>query len=99
VVAGNCTQWSGFTKTASTVVFTTSGAGCLSSDGKQLTFNLSSADPNFVGAGSVASDYIQLNRTAPTGSFSSGSDQGYFSGSANQITCTSGLLQLNENND
>jgi hypothetical protein len=96
---GKCTQWSGFTKTASTVVLTTSGTACLSTDGKQLTLSVSSADPNFLGAGNLASDYIQLNRTSTSGSFPSGSDQGYFSGSADQVTCTSSLLQLNENND
>ena len=91
---GNCTPWSGFTKTASTVILTTSGAACLSSDGKTLTLSVSSADPDFLGAGSIASDYIQLTRTGTTGSFNSGSDQGEFSGSADQITCTSSLLQL-----
>jgi hypothetical protein len=92
--AGNCTPWSGFTKTASTVILTTSGAACLSSDGKTFTLSVSSADPDFVGAGSIVSDYIQLTRTGTTGSFSSGTDQGQFSGSADQITCTSSLLQL-----
>jgi len=42
---GNCTPWSGFTKTASTVILTTTGTGCLSSDGKALTVSVSSADP------------------------------------------------------
>jgi hypothetical protein len=96
---GGCSPWSGFTKTASTVVLTTSGAGCLSSDGKKLTLSVSSADPSYLGAGSIASDYIQLTRSSTTGSFTSGSDQGYFNGSAVQVTCTSSLLQLNENND
>jgi hypothetical protein len=44
---GNCTPWSGFTKTASTVILTTTGTGCLSSDGKALTVSVSSADPLF----------------------------------------------------
>ena len=96
---GGCTPWSGFTKTASTVVLTTSGAACLSSDGKKLTLSVSSADPDFLGVGTLAADYIQLTRPSTTGSFTSGSDQGQFSGSAEQITCSASLLQLNENND
>jgi hypothetical protein len=96
---GGCTPWSGFTKTGSTVVLTTSGAGCVSTDGKKLTLSVSSADPNFLGAGTLASDYIQLTRASTSGSFTSGSDQGEFSGSAIQVACSSSLLQLNENND
>ena len=58
--AGKCKPWSGFTKTASTVILTTTGTGCLSSDGKALTVSVSSADPAFLGAGQLGSDYIQL---------------------------------------
>jgi hypothetical protein len=96
---GKCASWSGFTKTASTVVLMTNGSGCVSTDGKKMTLSVSSADPNFVGAGNVAWDYIQLTRPSTSGSFTGGSDQGEFSGSAEQISCTSSLLQLNENND
>src|SRR5580693_2169175 len=45
--ANKCTQWSGFTKTASTVILNTSGAACLSSTGKTLTVSVFSADPSF----------------------------------------------------
>jgi len=93
-----CTQWSGFTKTASTVILTTSGAACLSSTGKTLTVSLSSLDPAFLGT-NPASDYIQLTRASSTGSFSGGTDQGQFAGSADQITCTSGLLSLPDMHD
>jgi len=97
---GGCTPWSGFTKTASTVVLMTSGGACLSSDGLKLTLNLSSADPSYLGAGSQALDYIELTRASSTASFTkSGTDQGYFAGGADQITCTSSLLQLNETHD
>jgi len=88
-----CTPWSGFTKTASTVILTTSGAACLSTTGKTLTVSVSSADPAFLGT-NPASDYIQLTRTSSTGSFSGGTDQGQFAGSADQVTCTSSLLTL-----
>jgi hypothetical protein len=96
---GGCAAWSGFTKTATTVVLFTTGAGCVSSDAMKLTLSVSSADPNYLGAGTMASDYIQLTRTSTTGSFTSGSDQGEFSGNAAQVSCTSDLLQLNESND
>ena len=97
--AGKCTPWSGFTKTASTVVLMTSGVACLSTDQKKLTVSVSSADPNYFGAGATNADYIQLTRTGTTGSFTTGTDTGYFSGSAAQQTCTTTLLQLNEIND
>lgn len=59
---GNCTPWSGFTKTASSVILTTTGTGCLSSDGKALTVSVSNADPSFFGAGQLRADYIRLTR-------------------------------------
>jgi hypothetical protein len=95
----NCTAWSGFTKTGSTVILTTNGAACLSSTGKTLTVSVSSADPDFLGPGSQASDYIQLTRAGATGTFTGGSDQGEFAGSANQITCTTSLLSLPDSHD
>jgi len=92
-----CTQWSGFTKTASTVILNTSGAACLSSTGKTLTVSVFSADPSFFA--NPQADYIQLTRSSSTGSFTGGSDQGQFSGSADQITCTSSLLSLPDIHD
>ena len=96
--ANKCTPWSGFTKTASTVILTTSGAACLSSTGKTLTVSASSLDPAFLGT-NPASDYIQLTRASSTGSFTGGTDQGQFAGSADQATCTSGLLSLPDSHD
>jgi hypothetical protein len=97
-VANKCTQWSGFTKTASTVILNTSGAACLSTTGKTLTVSVSSLDPAFFGTTAVA-DYIQLTRASSSGTFTGGSDQGAFSGSADQITCTSDLLTLPDIHD
>jgi hypothetical protein len=94
----NCTPWSGFTKTASSVILTTNGAACLSSTGNTLTVSVSSADPSFFNSGSV-SDYIQLTRTGGTGTFTGGTDQGQFGGGANQVTCTSSLLSLPDMHD
>ena len=93
-----CTPWSGFTKTASTVILTTSGAACLSTTGKTLTVSVSSADPAFLGT-NPASDYIQLTRASSTGLFTAGTDQGEFAGSADQVTCTSSLLSLPDIHD
>jgi hypothetical protein len=93
-----CTAWSGFTKTASTVILLTNGAACLSTTGKTLTVSVSSVDPDFLGT-TPASDYIQLTRTSSSGVFTGGSDQGEFSGSADQITCTSSLLSLPDVHD
>ena len=92
---GNCAPWSGFTKTASTVILTTSGAGCLSSDGKVLTVSVSSQDPSFFGAGQLQADYIQL---CPAGVSScpigGGRDSGQFGGPAAPVTCSASLLSL-----
>lgn len=93
-----CTPWSGFTKTASTVILNTSGAACLSSTGKTLTVSVSSLDPAFLGT-NPASDYIQLTRASSTGSFTGGTDQGQFAGNADQATCTAGLLSLPDSHD
>jgi hypothetical protein len=97
-----CTSWSGFTKTASTVILTTNGGACLSSTGKTLTVSVSSADPDYLGTSPtsmMASDYIQLTRSSSTGSFTGGTDQGEFAGSADQVTCTSSLLSLPDTHD
>ncbi len=96
--ANGCSSWSGFTKTADTVVLNTNGAACLSTDSKVLTLSATSADPSFLGT-TPAFDYIQLSRTGTSGTFTTGSDQGPFSGPADQITCTSSLLQLPASHD
>ncbi len=93
--AGNCTPWSGFTKTATSVVLTTTGTGCLSSNGKVLTVSAISTDPSYLGAGQLGSDYITL---CPAGTkscpLSSGEDVGAFAGTAKPETCTTSLLNL-----
>jgi hypothetical protein len=40
-----------------------------------------------------------LTRTSSTGSFTGGTDQGEFAGSADQETCTSSLLSLPDTHD
>jgi hypothetical protein len=98
---GNCTPWSGFTKTASTVVLTSTGTGCLSSDGKVLTVSVSSADPDWFGALTPGSDYITFcpagTKSCPVGD----QDQGAlgFGGSAAEETCTTALLNLPSTHD
>jgi hypothetical protein len=96
----SCTPWTGYTKTASTVILTTSGTACLSDNGQVLTVSVSSADPSYLGAGTIVSDYIQL---CPAGishcPLGQGTDIGYFSGTANSETCTSALSQLPPTHD
>ena len=91
---GKCASWVGFAKTASTVVVTTYGTGCLSSDGKVLTVAVSSADPDWFGMGNIGSDYIELTRSGTGKPFNTGFDKGAFGGDAQEITCTSSLLNL-----
>jgi hypothetical protein len=93
-----CSPWSGYTKTASTVILTTSGTSCLSSDSKALTVSVSSADPWFLGAGVLVADYIQLSRGSATDPFT-GQDFGYFAGSAEPVSSTSDLLSLPSSHD
>ena len=96
--ASACLPWTGYTKTASTVIFTTTGTACLSSDGKALTVSVASADPDFLGAGMLAGDYIKMSRTTTTSPFS-GQDIGYLTGAAEPTTCTKALLTLPANHD
>jgi hypothetical protein len=98
--ASSCTAWTGYTKTASTVILFTSGTVCLSSNSQVLTVSVSSADPSFLGSGVIVSDYIQL---CPLGAahcpIGHGSDVGFFGGTANSETCTSALQQLPATHD
>jgi hypothetical protein len=91
--ANKCTPWTGYTKTASTVILTTSGTACLSGDSTALTVSVSSQDPDFFGAGTLSADYIYMTRTSATEPFS-GEDQGYLMGGAQPTSCTNDLLTL-----
>lgn len=91
---GACAPWAGFTKTATSVVLTTNGTGCLSSDGKAFTVSVSSADPEFFGPGHTESDYIQFSRGNSKDKFTTGHDTGAFAGTAEPVTCSSSLLSL-----
>jgi len=84
-----CTPWSGYTKTADTVILMTNGTSCLSTDSTALTVSVSSADPSY----GPAVDYMQLNRGDATQPFT-GADIGTFAGSAEPVSCTSDLLNL-----
>lgn len=97
--AGICTPWSGFAKTASTVQLTSTGTGCVSSDGQVLTVSIMNTDPPFLGSGNVQSDYIRLTRSGTTGAFTAGTDTGNFGGNALPTTCTSSLLHSAHNHD
>jgi hypothetical protein len=91
--ACKCTAWTGYTKTAGDVVLTTSGTSCMSSDSKQLTTSVTSQDPWFVPITNPAFDYIQLNRSDANDPLS-GTDYGYFGGTAEPVSCNSDLLNL-----
>jgi hypothetical protein len=100
--AGNCIPWSGFTKSATSVVLTSTGTGCLSSNGKVLTVSIFSTDPSFLGAGpgGIGADYITLCPAGVTGCpLGEGTDQGSFSGTAAPETCTTKLLNLPATHD
>jgi hypothetical protein len=93
--AGNCKPWSGFLKTATTVIATSTGTGCRSTNGQVLTFTIFSTDPPFFGPSEFALDHIQL---CPAGiancPIGGGSDVGTFGGSAAPQTCTTSLVRL-----
>lgn len=96
---GNCAPWSGFTKTASTVVVFSFGNGCLSSDGKVLTVSVTSVAGNFCFAGSsTCTDYITLCNVA-SGCPVASEDVGSFAGTAKEETCTASLLKLPSSHD
>ena len=94
--AGLCVPWSGFTKTASSVIAISTGTACKSSDGKALELTISSTDPAFLGSGTIGSDHIKFcPGGASTCPFGGGTGTGTFSnGSAVKQTCTTALVKL-----
>jgi len=93
--SGTCKPWAGIMKSNTTVVWTSTGAACLSNDGKLLTIVLQSTDPSFNGNGSVT-DTIELCRVAsncPVSSFDYSSLSG-FGGPAAQVTCTTKVTSI-----
>ena len=96
----NCAAWSGFTKTASTVIAISTGTGCLASDGRVLTLSIFNTDPTFFGEGKAVADQIQLCPKGVTGCPITGQDVGNFGpGLAVQQTCTASLLTLPPTHD
>ncbi len=93
--AGACKPWSGYLKTGASVIATSTGVGCLSSDGKVLQLSIFSTDPSFFGSDSFAEDQIRL---CPAGVGScpigGGQDVGYFTGAAKPQNCSTQLLNL-----
>ena len=98
-VKNNCAAWSGFTKTATTVIAISTGTGCLASDGRVLTLSIFNTDPQFFGEGKAVADQIQLCPKGVTGCPITGQDLGNFAGPAVQQTCTAGLLTLPPTHD
>ena len=94
-LAGACTAWTGYLKTASTVIANSTGSGCLSSDGKVLTLTIISTDPAYLGPGVTATDHIRFCPAGSTGCpIGAGQDIGTFGGSAAKQTCSTSLLNL-----
>ena len=91
--ANKCSPWTGYTKTSATVILTTSGTSCLSSDSLALTVSVTSADPSYFPLNQLTADYIQLTRTDTTEPFT-GQDYGAFAGDAEVVSCTSDQLNL-----
>ena len=96
--ASKCSPWAGYTKTSATVIFTTSGTACLSSDSTALTVSVSSTDPSYLPISQLTADYIQLSRGNATEPFT-GQDFGAFAGSAEPVSCTTKLLTLPSSHD
>jgi hypothetical protein len=93
--ASKCNPWTGYTKTSATVILTTSGTACLSSDGNVMTVSVASADPDYLGSGTLVSDYIRLCPAGVTSCpLGSGEDSGYTTGGAAPQDCTDQLLYL-----
>jgi hypothetical protein len=95
----HCAEWSGFTKTASTVIAISTGTGCLSNSGRVLTLSIFNTDPLFFGAGKSVSDQIELCPDGVAGCPITGEDVGNFGGIAEEQTCTASLLKLPETHD
>jgi hypothetical protein len=100
---GACRPWSGIVRTAATVVGTTTGSACLSSDGKLFTASLHTTAPGFIGPpnlpSALAVDHIELcPGTCPVGVEQL--DRGYFAlGNPNgvpaaSIPCTPALVTI-----
>ena len=100
-----CAAWSGFTKTASTVILISNGTGCLSNSGRVLNLSIFSTDPQFFGVGPAqyAWDSIEMCPTGVTGCPLTGQDTSSTNtlggGIAEEVTCTASLLRLPEMHD
>jgi hypothetical protein len=99
--AGKCVKWSGYVKTASTVVAISAGTGCRSTNGKVFELTVFSTAPSYLGSGVVGSDHIKF---CPAGSatcpFGGGTGVGTFSnGVAKAQTCTTALSTIPATHD
>ena len=103
--ANQCAAWSGYTKTASTVILISNGTVCRSNSGKVLDLSIFSTDPDFFGIGAqqYAWDSIEMCPTGVTGcpftSQDTSSNNALGGGIAEEVTCTAGLLLLPQTHD
>jgi len=98
--AGTCKPWAGVVKAGTTVVLTSSGAGCLSDDGVLLTITLQSMNHDFLGPGVSATDQIELCPKGPSGCPVAQADSGsFFTGTAAIVTCSAALSSIPSKHD
>lgn len=97
---GTCAPWVGFAKSSASVISTTTGTGCVSSDDKSLTLSFFSVDPDWFGTGTVGHDYIVLCLKSGCGAAHAGEDQGdWEEGPVKEVSCSSSLLKLPDSHD
>lgn len=92
--ANGCKPWAGFTKIGTSVIATANGTGCLSNNGQVLTLSIFNTDPASFGAGNSVQDQIRVCPSSVAECPIVGNDQGNFSGTALEQTCTAALLKL-----
>ena len=94
--AGLCKPWAGFLKTGTTVVAFSTGTGCLSTDGKVLSFSIFSTDDEYFGTGQISIDKMQFCAAGVTSCPVSAHNNSttFFTGPAASQSCTTKLLTL-----
>lgn len=95
---GTCRPWSGIMQTATTVVGTSTGSACMSSNGLRLTVTLLTTNPGFLGSGMVASDHIELCPVAQQCPVVQ-ADSGTFGGPAQRVACNPAIVPIPSQHD
>lgn len=93
--SGVCKPWSGFVKTATSVIAVSVGTACKSTDGKILELSINSTNPSYLGTGVISNDHMKFcpggTSSCPIGGgFAVGTLSG---GSPSPQTCTTNLIK------